>query len=103
HTRRMCEFLELQRARQWEYRGEPRAEEVRVGLMGLGEMGLATAQALKPLGFQLRGWSRSPKSIEGVECFAGQDGLEAFLAGTDILACTLPLTPQTQCIINRNL
>lgn len=103
HTRRMCEFLELQRARKWEYRGEPRAEDVRVGLMGLGVMGLATAQALKPLGFQLRGWSRSRKSIEGVECFAGQDGLGAFLAGTDILACTLPLTPETRGIINRDL
>lgn len=103
HTRRMCEFLELQRVRKWEYRGEPAAEDVRVGLMGLGVMGIATAEALKPLGFQLRGWSRSGKSIEGVECFAGQDGLEAFLAGTDILACTLPLTPETRGIINRDL
>ncbi len=103
HQRRMCEFLELQRERKWDYRGEPAMHEVRVGLMGLGVMGEATAKALRPFGFQLRGWSRSQKTIEGVECFAGQEGLDAFLAGTDILACTLPLTPETRGLINRDL
>src|SRR5690606_30671 len=103
HTRRLCEFLELQRQRIWEYRCEPAMHEVRVGLMELGVMGEATAKALKPLAFHLRGWSRSQKSIEGVECYAGQENLDAFLAGTDILACTLPITPETRGIINRDL
>lgn len=103
HQRRMCEFLELQRQARWEYRGEPAMHEVRVGLMGLGVMGEATAKALKALGFQLRGWSRTQKAIEGVECFGGQEGLVAFLSGTDILVCTLPLTPDTRGIINRDL
>jgi len=103
HQRRMCEFLELQRQRKWEFRGEPAMHEVRVGLMGLGVMGEATAKALKPFGFQLLGWSRTQKTIEGVRCFASQEGLDEFLAGTDILACTLPLTPETRGMINRDL
>lgn len=103
HQRRMCEFLELQRERKWEFRPEPGTHEVRVGLMGLGVMGEATAKALKALGFQLRGWSRSERNLEGVECFAGQEGLDAFLSDTDILVCTLPLTPDTRGIINRDL
>lgn len=103
HHRRMCEFLEQQRQRIWQYQPEPAPREVRVGLMGLGVMGEAAAKALKPLGFQLRGWSRSRRSIEGVECFAGPEGLDDFLAGSDIVACTLPLTPETRGILNRSL
>lgn len=103
HHRRMCEFLEQQRQRIWQYQPEPAAHEVRVGLMGLGVMGEAAAKALKPLGFQLRGWSRSRRSIEGVECFAGPAELDSFLSGSDIIACTLPLTPETKGILNRSL
>ncbi len=103
HQRRMCEFIELKQQRIWQYRPEPAAHEVRVGLMGLGVMGQAAAKALKAFGFQLRGWSRSQRNIEGVECFAGAAGLDAFLAGTDILASTLPLTPETKGILNRDL
>lgn len=103
HQRRMCEFLELQHGRTWKYLAEPAAHEVRVGLMGLGVMGEAAAKALKLLGFQLRGWSRSQRSIDGVECFAGPAGVDEFLAGTDILASTLPLTSETKGILNRGL
>ena len=103
HQRRMCEFIELKQQRIWQYRPEPAAHEVRVGLMGLGVMGQAAAKALKAFGFQLRGWSRSQRNVEGVECFAGAAGLDAFLAGTDILASTLPLTPETKGILNRDL
>jgi len=103
HQRRMCEFLELQQKRSWQQRPEPSAREVRVGLMGLGVMGEAAAKALAPFGYQLRGWSRSPRNIDGVECFAGPAGLDAFLADTDILVSTLPLTPETRGIINRDM
>jgi glyoxylate/hydroxypyruvate reductase A len=48
----------------------------------------------------VRGWARTPKAIEGVETFAGRDGLDAFLSGTDILVSLLPLTPATRHIIN---
>ncbi len=103
HQRRMSEFLELQSQRKWEYLPEPAAHEVRVGIMGLGVMGQAALNVLRPFGYQLRGWSRTPKSIDGVACFAGKETLAEFLAETDILACVLPHTPETRHILNADL
>ena len=51
----------------------------------------------------MRGWSRSPKSLDGVKCYAGEGELDAFLADTDILAVLLPLTPDTRGTIDRRL
>jgi len=103
HQRRMSEFLELQRAHRWEYLPEPAAHEVRVGIMGLGVMGHAAIEVLKPFGYQLRGWSRTAKTIPGVACFSGFDALDDFLAETDILACVLPSTDETWGILNLDL
>jgi glyoxylate/hydroxypyruvate reductase A len=103
HHRRMSEFGELQRRKVWKYLAEPAAHEVRVGLMGLGVLGSAAARALGVFGYQVRGWSRSPKSLEGVACYAGPGELDAFLAETDILAVLLPLTPDTHGILDRRL
>ncbi|MGF1649362.1 MAG: 2-hydroxyacid dehydrogenase [Hyphomicrobiaceae bacterium] len=103
HSRRMLEFRDLQAAAQWRYIPEPAAKDVRVGIMGLGVLGTASAQALASLGYQMRGWSRTPKSIDGVACFAGSDGLTDFLKDTDILVVLLPLTPDTRGIINLDL
>ena len=103
HHRRMSEFGELQRRKVWKYLAEPAAHEVRVGLMGLGVLGSAAARALGLFGYQLRGWSRSPKSLQSVACYAGPGELDAFLADTDILAVLLPLTPDTHGILDRRL
>jgi glyoxylate/hydroxypyruvate reductase A len=99
----MSEFRELQARKVWKYLPEPAAHEVRVGLMGLGVLGSAAASALKVFGYRMRGWSRSPKSLDGVACYAGMAQLDAFLADTDILAVLLPLTPDTRGTINRGL
>ena len=103
HHRRMTEFGELQARREWKYLAEPAAHEVRVGLMGLGVMGSASAGSLRLLGYQLRGWSRTPRAVEGMQCYSGRAELEAFLADTDILVVLLPLTPDTRAILNRAL
>jgi glyoxylate/hydroxypyruvate reductase A len=103
HQRRMTEYRELQARREWRYLPEPAAHEVRVGIMGLGVLGTAAANALQVFGYQVRGWSRSPKRLEGVACYCGADALEPFLADTDILAVLLPLTPATRGILNRDL
>lgn len=71
--------------------------------MGLGVLGQRVAQALRLFEFPVRGYSRSAKQIEGVECFSGPvggDGFQAFLRGTRVLVCLLPLTPETENIIN---
>src|SRR5262245_23150287 len=103
HHRRMSEFREQQGQRLWRYLPEPAAHQIRVGVMGLGVLGSAACKLLGALGYQLRGWSRAPKSIEGGACFAGANELDAFLAATDILAVLLPLTPETRGIVNRAL
>ena len=99
--RRQRDFDALQRLKKWRYLSVKRAEDVRVGILGLGVLGQDAARALKPLGYQLAGWSQSPKDIPGVASFSGQDGLTPFLQRTDILVCLLPLTPRTRGILNR--
>ena len=103
HHRRMTEFREMQARKVWKYFPEPAAHEIRVGLMGVGVLGAAAASALKPFGYQLRAWSRTPKSLDGVAGYSGAAELDAFLAETDILAVLLPLTPDTRGILNRAL
>jgi glyoxylate/hydroxypyruvate reductase A len=93
-----------QRTASWEDdRNQPAARSVRVGVMGLGELGLDAVRKLQVMGFDVAGWSRSPKTIDGLETFAGADGMAAFLARTDILVCLLPLTPDTRGIIDAKL
>jgi len=78
-------------------------EDTRVGILGLGEIGTWTAQRLRDLDFDVGGWSRMRRQIPGVQSFAGDGELGAFLGRTDILICLLPLTPQTRGIVNANL
>jgi glyoxylate/hydroxypyruvate reductase len=99
--RRQRDFEALQRLQKWRYLSVKRAQDVRVGIMGLGVLGQDAARALTPLGYQLAGWSQSRKNVTGVESFAGASGLAPFLQRTDILVCLLPLTPDTRGILNR--
>lgn len=93
-----------QRERIWDDdRFQPAAREVRIGIMGLGELGLDAARKLKVIGFDVAGWSRSAKTVDGLATFAGEAGMAAFLARTDILVCLLPLTPETRGVLNREL
>lgn len=103
HTRRMSEYRAQQAQSRWQYLPEPAAHEVRVGIMGLGVLGTACARALLSLGYQVRGWTRSPRDVDGVTCYAGQTELDPFLAETDILVVLLPFTPDTKGLINRGL
>lgn len=100
--RSMPEY-EAQRARrEWRELPQIRPRDRRIGIMGLGVLGTEAASALVALGFDVSGWSRSAKSIEGVRSFSGTGELPAFLAQSDVLICMLPLTPETQGIINRD-
>jgi glyoxylate/hydroxypyruvate reductase A len=98
--RRWPAFAANQAARVWDELANPEAPERRVGIMGLGQLGAAATDALRPFGFQLSGWSRAAKALPGVRCFAGPRGLRPFLAQCDILVCLLPATPETSGILN---
>jgi glyoxylate/hydroxypyruvate reductase A len=99
--RNLIHYIAAQRERRWEQQNVLVAPERRVGVMGLGAMGQAAVDALRPFGFQLAGWARLARSIDGIQCFAGTESLNSFLEQSDILVCLLPLTPQTRGILCR--
>ena len=101
--RRVKLYEQQQRQRMWHDHHQPAAGEVTVGIMGLGVLGRDAAAMLRRLGFQVAGWSRTAKTVAGIETFHGAAGLDAFLARTEILVCLLPLTPATQGILNLSL
>lgn len=74
-----------------------------VGILGLGTLGAATGAKLTELGFPVRGWSRTAKSVAGVESFHGADQLHDFLAPLKLLICLLPLTPETEGVLDARL
>lgn len=95
------EALTGQRNRQWVKPAQRTAASYRVGVMGLGEIGAHVAVSLSRLGYDVHGWARSRRDIEGIAVFAGMEEYEAFLEGVNALVCLLPLTPQTTGILDR--
>lgn len=78
----------------------PLARDRRVGILGLGALGQAAARALSALNFDVRGWSRRRKEVGGIPCRSGDQGLTETLRGSDILVLLLPLTPETENLLN---
>lgn len=104
HLRRQMRYAAQQRDGVWhDERDQPAARDVHVGLLGLGVLGGDAARKLTVMGFDVAGWSRSPKTAEGIRTYGGEGELAAFLGRTDILVCLLPLTPATRGVLNRSL
>lgn len=101
--REMTAYREQQRQAQWRPLAIPPASERRIGFLGLGLLAQASIERLKPFGFALSGWSRNSKEIDGVECFSGAGRFADFLQQADILVCLLPLTDETQGILDAEL
>ena len=103
HHRQEPYLRQSQRAKLWEPKYQWAANAITVGIMGLGTLGTDAAEVLLRLGFGVAGWSRSPRTIAGAECFHGAAQMDAFLRKTDILVCLLPLTAETHGILNRDV
>ena len=78
----------------------PLARDRIITILGLGALGSAVGQALRALNFQVRGWSRSLKQVEGIACYAGDDGLSEALTGAEGVVLLLPNTPATENTLN---
>ncbi len=100
HHRQFDQYRENQKQKIWRRLHYLPPEEVRVGIMGQGTLGGKVARTLAGLRYDVAGWSRSPKDIEGIESFAGADAFEAFLKRSDILISILPATPATDHLLN---
>jgi phosphoglycerate dehydrogenase-like enzyme len=88
HARALPMYEAQQRAREWR-RSPVAAVRSRVAVLGTGAMGGVVLRLLGAVGFEARGWSR--RSAEP---------LEAVLGTSDIVVCALPLTPQTEGILD---
>lgn len=117
-TSQMIEFVTLAvlaRTRHWDrYRDQQQAKkyeeipaavpaDVTIGILGLGVLGEAVARTLAGIGYRVSGWSRSQRQIGGIRCLSGNDGLTPLANESDILVCLLPLTADTQDMLNKNL
>ncbi|CAG9206796.1 D-3-phosphoglycerate dehydrogenase [Paraburkholderia sabiae] len=101
--RDLLDYAIQQRERVWREMPVRAAATRRIGVLGLGMLGTAVLERLRLFGFPCAGWSRSAHAIEGVECHAGVETLDAFLARTDILVCLLPLTDATRGLLDKRL
>mgnify|MGYP000670927986 CR=1 FL=1 len=86
--------------RVWDPSCPPLARERPVAMLGMGELGTAAALALRALNFPVTGWSRSAKTVAGVECLHGEAGLEAALRGAAIVVTLLPKTAETENLLD---
>lgn len=103
HFRRVDEYTNQQRTGQWQPLKPRRADQHIIGILGLGVLGTAIARCLLALGFPVRGWNRSGRSLEGVQSYQGQESLPQFLDGLQVLVNMLPLTEQTENILDKRL
>ena len=101
YFRRFDEYEEQARHGLWSPLPAYEKEDFTVGVMGLGKLGLRVIDTMRGFGFPVRGWSRTPKDIPGVACFAGMASLDDFLSGTRVLVSLLPLTAETTNLLDR--
>lgn len=100
HHREIDKYAASQRARQWKPEDFVDTIDRRIGVMGLGSIGQDTAAKFAALGFPTAGWSRTARTLPGIETFHGADGFQRFLARTDILVDVLPLTRDTRNLLD---
>jgi glyoxylate/hydroxypyruvate reductase A len=96
----MPEYQADQHSRRWQRRWPHYTPETTVGVLGLGEIGAKVAESFRQLGFRVRGWSRTAKRLDGIECFHGRTQVATMLSACQYLVCVLPLTVETAGILD---
>lgn len=101
HKLRFGQFDAQQKQQIWKPKSQHKKRTV--GILGLGQLGRQCAKLLLNVGFDVQGWSRTEKDLQGVKCYTGLNGLNDMLATTDYLVNLLPLTEDTKGILNTDL
>ena len=101
--RNLPDMIEANAKREWRVFDAPLASERTIGIMGYGRMGTMVSAALAALGFRLKIWSKSPREGLPYPYYYGAEQLHTFAQGCDMLVCLLPLTQETEGIIDYNL
>jgi glyoxylate/hydroxypyruvate reductase len=101
HHRGLPDYALAQQRREWKRTRVLRPYERTVGVMGLGPIGLGVAKRLRDHGFKVAAWARSKRAVDGIEVFAGREELARFLGRSEIVVCLLPLTRETENILDR--
>jgi glyoxylate/hydroxypyruvate reductase len=101
HFREFDAYEADTRAGTWSFRKPRSRADFPVGVLGLGVLGARVAKALTAFDFTVNGWSQSPKQVDGVRCWHGADQMDDFLQQSKVLVCLLPLTPQTENMLNQ--
>lgn len=98
-------YARQQQGGVWQQHPQRRADEVPVLMLGLGQMGRAVAQRLRQQGYAVAAWRRSDGAapLAGVQVYTGMAGLQAALAGAQVLVNLLPLTPDTRGLLSAAL
>lgn len=100
HHRNLPAYARAQAERRWGRLPQPYAAQRRVGVMGLGPIGLRAARSVRAMGFDVAGWTRRSREIAGIPTFHGAEQLAEFLRRTEILVNLLPLTRETEDLLN---
>ena len=88
-------------AKRWSFRKPAVRSEFAVGILGAGVLGSKVAAALKQFEFPVNVWRRTAKQLPGVHSFTGDEQLPQFLNASRVLVNLLPLTAETEDILNR--
>ena len=102
HRKMPCYQIQ-QKNKIWKPIEYTNTNQCNIGILGLGELGKASAKRLSENGFPVLGWSRTKKDLAGVKTFAGQGGLIEMLNIANILVCLLPLTKETHGMVDKKL
>jgi glyoxylate/hydroxypyruvate reductase A len=89
--------------KQWRPVAPRKTRATTIAVLGLGHIGRRVAALPASLGFTVKGWSRRPKSLDGIACFSGADGLSEVVADSDYIVAVLPSTPQTRDLFDRSV
>lgn len=103
HHRDFSGYTDQAARAEWNSRPVVRASDFGVGILGMGVIGSAIVEGLRPFGFALHGWSRRRRTLPGVATFAGRDELPRFLENLQVLVCVLPLTAATAGLLDRDV